>query len=106
MKKVEIEDIIKKDLYISRIQNEMGINIDKTKINSMKNKWSDKMKNIYEQQGKIWNDEVEFKMKNIVSSLVEEYRGDIDNIIVSNSMDSINLLIHNIEQANKIVGNK
>lgn len=84
----------------------MGINIDKTKINSMKNKWSDKMKNIYEQQGKIWNDEVEFKMKNIVSSLVEEYRGDIDNIIVSNSMDSINLLIHNIEQANKIVGNK
>ena len=106
MKKVEIEDIIKKDLYISRIQNEMGINIDKTKINSMKNKWSDKMKNIYEQQGKIWNDEVEFKMKNIVSSLVEEYRGDIDNIIVSNSIDSINLLIHNIEQANKIVGNK
>lgn len=106
MKKVEIEDIIKKDLYISRIQNEMGINIDKTKINRMKNKWSDKMKNIYEQQGKIWNDEVEFKMKNIVSSLVEEYRGDIDNIIVSNSMDSINLLIHNIEQANKIVGNK
>lgn len=106
MKKVEIEDIIKKDLYISRIQNEMGINIDKTKINSVKNKWSDKMKNIYEQQGKIWNDEVEFKMKNIVSSLVEEYRGDIDNIIVSNSMDSINLLIHNIEQANKIVGNK
>lgn len=106
MKKVEIEDIIKKDLYISRIQNEMGINIDKTKINSMRNKWSDKMKNIYEQQGKIWNDEVEFKMKNIVSSLVEEYRGDIDNIIVSNSMDSINLLIHNIEQANKIVGNK
>lgn len=106
MKKVEIEDIIKKDLYISRIQNEMGINTDKTKINSMKNKWSDKMKNIYEQQGKIWNDEVEFKMKNIVSSLVEEYRGDIDNIIVSNSMDSINLLIHNIEQANKIVGNK
>lgn len=106
MKKVEIEDIIKKDLYISRIQNEMGINIDKTKINSMKNKWSDKMKNIYEQQGKIWNDEVEFKMKNIVSSLVEEYRGDIDNIIVSNSMDSINLLIHNIEQANKIVRNK
>lgn len=106
MKKVEIEDIIKKDLYISRIQNEMGINIDKTKINSMKNKWSDKMKNIYEQQGKKWNDEVEFKMKNIVSSLVEEYRGDIDNIIVSNSMDSINLLIHNIEQANKIVGNK
>lgn len=106
MKKVEIEDIIKKDLYISRIQNEMGINIDKTKINSMKNKWSDKMKNIYEQQGKIWNDEVEFKMKNIVSSLVEEYRGDIDNIIVSNSMDSINLLIHNIEQVNKIVGNK
>lgn len=103
MKKVEIEDIIKKNLYISRIQNEMGINIDKTKINSMKNKWSDKMKNIYEQQGKIWNDEVEFKMKNIVSSLVEEYRGDIDNIIVSNSMDSINLLIHNIEQANKIV---
>ena len=72
----------------------------------MKNKWSDKMKNIYEQQGKIWNDEVEFKMKNIVSSLVEEYRGDIDNIIVSNSMDSINLLIHNIEQANKIVRNK
>ena len=106
MKKVEIEDIIKKDLYISRIQNEMGINIDKTRINSMRNKWSDKMKNIYEQQGKIWNDEVEFKMKNIVSSLVEEYRGDIDNIIVSNSMDSINLLIHNIEQANKIVGNK
>ena len=106
MKKVEIEDIIKKDLYISRIQNEMGINIDKTKINSMKNKWSDKIKNIYEQQGKIWNDEVEFKMKNIVSSLVEEYRGDIDNIIVSNSIDSINLLIHNIEQANKIVGNK
>ena len=106
MKKVEIEDIIKKDLYISRIQNEMGINIDKTKINRVKNKWSDKMKNIYEQQGKIWNDEVEFKMKNIVSSLVEEYRGDIDNIIVSNSMDSINLLIHNIEQANKIVGNK
>lgn len=106
MKKAEIEDIIKKDFYISRIQNEMGINIDESKINSMKNKWSDKMKNIYEQQGKIWSDEVEFKMKNIVSSLVEGYRGNIDNIIVSNSMGSINLLIQNIEQANKIAGNK
>mgnify|MGYP004559111449 CR=1 FL=1 len=100
MKNTELEDAIKKDIYINKIEKEMGIIIDSHKLNGMKNKWSDKMKSIYEAQGKLWNHEIETKIKWIVSSCVDEYRGDINGIINNKSMQSIELLINNLEKAN------
>ena len=100
MKNTELEDAIKKDIYINKIEKEMGIIIDSHKLNGMKNKWSDKMKSIYEAQGKLWSHEIETKIKWIVSSCVDEYRGDINGIINNKSMQSIELLINNLEKAN------
>ena len=100
MKNVEIEDIFDSKIYVNKIEEEMGIIIDTKQLNSMKNKWSDKMRKIYETSGKIWDNNIESKMKWIVGKCIEEYEGNIDGMIKKNAMQSIELLIKNIERDN------
>ncbi len=91
MKESEFEDCLDKDLYDKPIYKEYGINLDKSEFRGNK-KWSTRMKEVSESQGKVWNDSIKQKVKMTVAQLVvanpaaalsSHKRGSIDGLISS-----------------------
>lgn len=70
----ELEDLIIPDIYLNRLNQEFGTNIDNTKFNSMK-KWSDQLKQLFLDEGKLWNKDIEDNVKTIVA---EEFCKNIE----------------------------
>lgn len=58
----EFEDLINKEIYKDILEKEFGISIDNSKFRGNK-KWSERMKNIAESQGKSYDDKLESKIK-------------------------------------------
>lgn len=65
-KESELEDLIIPDIYLNRLNQEFGTNINNTQFNSMK-KWSDQLKQLFLDEGKLWNKDIEEQVKTIVA---------------------------------------
>ena len=98
MNNSELEDLINEDIYVSAIESTFAISIDKRKLHSMNKKWSERMRDIYEENGKIWNDSIEKQFKNTVSKEIGDYDGSIDNIFNTERIFCISTLISNLEK--------
>jgi putative ATP-dependent endonuclease of OLD family len=70
MKESEIEDLYDVALYASMLQNKYGVSTASPKFKGSV-KWSDRLRETFRQQGKLWNDQVEKKVKADVADLVE-----------------------------------
>lgn len=90
MKESEIEDLVDAACYKTRIEREYGISLDDKILNSKNKKWTDRIKNSFEKEGKPWNKEILKEIKTIVATQVEKSgerfllsynRGSIDSIV-------------------------
>ena len=84
----EFEDCIDVNIYKNVIQEEFGVNLDSPKFRSNK-KWSERMKNVFMDQGKPWNDSIKQKVKYIVANCVSKGPRAALNEHKSNSIKSL-----------------
>jgi putative ATP-dependent endonuclease of the OLD family len=93
MTEAEIEDLYDSNIYKKTVENIYGITLETAKFHSAK-KWSDRMRDVFVQQGKDWNDRVKQELKNKVAEVVEH------NTTVSlneNKRSSFDALVRAIE---------
>lgn len=87
----EFEDCLDLDVYRESIQQEYGVYLGGPAFQG-NNKWSDRLKATFLQQGKLWDDSVESAIKDIVAKCVasapknalnEHKRSSIDALVTS-----------------------
>ena len=66
----EIEDIIDLNSYRNEIIEVFGVDLNNPKFKTNRNKWSDRVKEVFRLSGKLWSDDLEIQVKNIVSATV------------------------------------
>lgn len=70
MKEAEIEDMYEPSLYREMIYRKYNANIDSPRFKNNRKKWSDRLRDVFIQQGKHWDKKVERKWKNEIAELV------------------------------------
>lgn len=88
MKESEIEDLYDESLYTNMLQNKYGVSTASPKF-AGKGKWSDRLRETFMHQGKIWSDQVEAKVKADVGELVEKNPGVALNAHKRSSFDAL-----------------
>jgi predicted ATP-dependent endonuclease of OLD family len=92
MKEAEIEDLVSMDTYQRALEEQYAIELNVKHFRTSNRKWSGRLKDTFERQGKLWTEEIEKQAKGIVadlvvqhgiSSLVDERRGSIDALAKS-----------------------
>ena len=69
----EIEDLIKVNVYEEEFKKIYGIELNKSsKFRTNKRKWSERMKTVFSEKNKPWNERVKMKIKEIVANSVED----------------------------------
>lgn len=81
MAESEFEDCIKTSLYKSQILDEFGIDIQSNSFKT-KNKWSERIKNGFNENGLAWDGETEKKLKIIVAQSIPFNSDSVDKIII------------------------
>lgn len=71
MKESEFEDVLDVSVYKDSIESKYGVNLDVKEFNN-KRKWSERMKNVFEAQGKPWSTKIEFDLKDLVVSCIQK----------------------------------
>lgn len=89
-KTTELEDMVDQKIYIDEIKSRYGVLFNKQVWNSKTTKWSDRIKIIFDEDGKQWDDNIEQEVKKMVAIKVEESglrslkkgcKGPINNLI-------------------------
>ncbi len=75
MKHAEFEDSIDIDIYRQAVKDEFDVNLDTGKMKNKSKKWSDKVKEIFNDEGKLWDENVEKRIKYVVASCVKKSAG-------------------------------
>jgi hypothetical protein len=90
MQNSELEDLLQLDAYSSVVQEKYGVLLDQPRFRSARAKWSDRVKDIFQVSGKIWNTSVRMQVKRTIAdtciqlganSLNLHHRGPIDTLI-------------------------
>ena len=90
----EFEDMIKVDCYKSAVLEEFGVDLGLKQFKSKK-KWGDRLKEVFELHGKVFNERVLSKVKTIVADAVEQ---DPKSCLIPQKSSSINTLIDSLER--------
>lgn len=88
MNESEFEDCIKIEAYKEAIQNEFSVQLDSQSFRSNK-KWSVRMKSVFQNSGKIWNEKTERLVKTIVADCIEDNPSEVLNQHKRSSIDSL-----------------
>ncbi len=104
MKESEIEDIFDENLYTNMPLNKYGVSTASPKFKG-NTKWSDRLRETFRHQGKIWSDQIEAKVKADVAELVEANPAVALNKHKSSSFDALiealKLKIHAVAASKK-----
>lgn len=88
----ELEDIIDPDVYWSKAEADLGVKLSRKNFDGYNEKWSDRMKKVYQAGAKSWSASVENDFKRLVadcvssspdSALGKEYYELLDNMIAA-----------------------
>lgn len=93
MKNAEFEDCLNPDIYKEAIRSEYGVNIDSPKFRGSAI-WSDRMRDTFLNQAKLWNDKIKAEVKLIVANSVKQ---DPKNALNVHKRNSIDKLVENLE---------
>lgn len=93
MRNSEFEDCLEPSIYKDKIYEEFGVNISAHKF-CQKKKWSDRMQDLFMEQGKPWDKKIEKHLKTLVSQAVVN---NLSNCLNSNRRDSIDALAEAVE---------
>lgn len=88
MKDSEFEDCLELSVYKENFFDMFGVTIDTPKFKSNK-KWSDRMKDVFQDQGKPWNEKVKSQIKYFVTDAVVDNPRDCLNPHKRNSIDAL-----------------
>jgi len=92
MQNSELEDLLKLDAYSSVVQEKYGVLLNQPRFRSPRAKWSDRVKEIFQVSGKIWNTSIKMQVKRTIAdtcirlganSLNPHHRGPIDTLITA-----------------------
>lgn len=89
MKESEFEDCIDASIYQGRMEEEFGFNVTKHPAFRSSDKWSDRMKKAFLTNGKLWDDELAQRLKDIVASSVVDNPAHALNEHKRNSIDAL-----------------
>lgn len=98
MSDAEIEDIYAPSAYESVIKNKFRVTLQSPKFKTSK-KWSERMKDVFRQQGKLWDDKVESEVKALVAHAIVR---NIDNALNPNKREAFDALVSALHE--RIVG--
>ena len=99
MAESEIEDCFYKEIYMESIKEKYGVDIDVREFKTSK-KWSERMKEVFNSQGQVWNEKIEKEVKKLIASTICD-NFTADNLIEEKST-SIKALIKKLEENIKI----
>lgn len=88
MKESEIEDIYDEALYANMLLNRYGVSTASPKFKGT-TKWSDRLRDTFRHQGKLWSDPIEAKVKAEVAELVEANPAMALNAHKRSSLDAL-----------------
>ncbi len=71
MKESELEDLIKPEIYRDAFKQEFGVDVSSAQFRS-NNKWSERLKNLFDKNGTIFRSSEEKKAKFIVAEAVAQ----------------------------------
>lgn len=91
----ELEDCYKLDVYKEQIIEKFGVDLNSPKFRNNK-KWSDRVRNVFLDQGKLWNDSVELDVKYVVAEAVSKKPQDALNEHKRNSIDALVQTLENM----------
>jgi len=96
MKDSEIEDLVNPSSYKEELLDEYDVDINNPAFKNSKAKWSDRIEKLFHNTGKLWDDEIKFKLKNLVSQAVVEKGLSSLDIHKTNSIDGLNVALEKI----------
>ena len=91
----EFEDCIVTDCYNDAVLSEFGVNLNSTAFKGNK-KWSERMKSVFMDQGKPWNEVILRRVKATVAEAVTKRPNDCLNQHKRNSIDALIVALENI----------
>ncbi|OPB02413.1 ATP-dependent nuclease [Pseudomonas synxantha] len=98
MNNSEFEDCILADVYKDAVLDSFGVEL-KGKGFRGSNKWSDRMRSTFMEQGKPWNDTVSKKVKSVVAGAIEKNPGEA---LSPHKRNSIDALVDSLERMIKV----
>ena len=75
LNEAELEDCLNPNIYIDEVFDTHGVDLNCKEFKNNKKKWSQRMKDSFQDQGRSWDKETEKSVKFIVSKKVEENPG-------------------------------
>lgn len=99
MKESEIEDCFIKDIYMDEIMKRYEIDINVSEFKNSE-KWSKRMKKVFNSQGQIWNDKIEKEIKILIASIINEKF--TEKMFIEQKSTSVKALIKKLEDNVKI----
>jgi len=88
MPDTELEDCLAPDVYKQAVLEEFGVTLDSSKFRGSM-KWSDRVRAVFQDQGKLWDDHVEAQVKNIVANAVSQKTRLALHPLKRNSIDAL-----------------
>ena len=88
MKESEIEDLYDDTIYSSMLLHKWGVSTASPKFKGA-NKWSDRLRDTFRQQGKLWSDEIEKNVKTDIAEIVEANAASALNKHKKSSFDAL-----------------
>jgi len=76
MRNSELEDLLLLDAYSQAVLDKYGVDLNQPRFKSSKAKWSDRVKDIFQLSGKIWNKSVKMRLKRTVVDASIQYGVD------------------------------
>lgn len=98
MNNSEFEDCILSDVYKDAVLDSFGVEL-KGKGFRGSNKWSDRMRSTFMEQGKPWSDTVSKKVKSVVAGAIEKNPGEA---LSPHKRNSIDALVDSLERMIKV----
>jgi predicted ATP-dependent endonuclease of OLD family len=94
MSNSEFEDCINIDTYKLRIESDYGIRLDVSEFRNS-NKWSNRMRSVFQTQGKAWSDSIEAQVKSKVANCIKL---NVENSLNPHKRSIIDALVYSLEQ--------
>ena len=95
MAQSEFEDCLNKEIYEAEILSIYGVNISVPQFRG-NTKWSDRMRQVFQSQGKPWTDRIEAQVKNTVALTISKDIAISLNQYKRNSIDSLVITLENL----------
>ncbi len=94
----EFEDCIDPDLYKDGILSKYGVDLSSSQFRGNK-KWSERMKSVFMDQGKPWNDAIKKEIKLFIADLVSKNPKTALHQHKRNSIDALVTAVEGIIQS-------